>query len=110
MYRCCQLHQSLETKKKLYVEARAQLRLALKNNPKKCTGLIKHMWVKEFAEFTLSGTVLEIQAFFCFAIFVKNLKIQYGRHFWWDKKFLKIESATQQSYPIDQNFCRNCSM
>ena len=30
------------------------------------------MWVKIFAEFTLSGMVFEIQAFLCFAIFVKK--------------------------------------
>ena len=33
------------------------------------------MWVKKFAEFALSGTVFEIQAFLCFAIFAKNSKI-----------------------------------
>ena len=52
-------------------------------------------WVKKFAEFALSGTVFEIQAFLCFAIFVKNSK--------WPP-FLKIGSATQQSYPMDQIF------
>ena len=43
--------------------------------------------------------VFEIQAFLWFAIIAKNSKTQNGRHFWWDKYFLKIGSATQQSYP-----------
>ena len=45
------------------------------------------MWVKKFAKFALSGIFFEIYAFLCFAIFAKNLKIQNGRHFWWDKNF-----------------------
>ena len=38
-------------------------------------------WVENFAEITLSGTVKEIEANSCFAIFGKNSKIQNGRHF-----------------------------
>ena len=58
--------------------------------------------IKNFAEITLSRTVYEIQAFLCFAIFVKNFEIQNGRHFWRDKFFWKIGSATQQIYPVGQ--------
>ena len=54
------------------------------------------LWGKKFGEIALCHTVFEIQAFFVFSNFAKNLKIQNGRHFWWDKKFLKIRSATQQ--------------
>ena len=39
------------------------------------------LWVKNFTKIALSCTVFEIQAFLCFAIFAKNLKIQNGRHF-----------------------------
>ena len=42
------------------------------------------LWVKNFAEFALSGTVFKIQA-----IFVKNSKIQNGHHFWWDNFFFE---------------------
>ena len=45
--------------------------------------------IKNFVEIALSSMVFEIQAFLCFAIFVKNSKIQNGRHFWWDQKFSK---------------------
>ena len=34
------------------------------------------MWVKNFVEIPLSSMVFEIQAFLCFAILAKNLKIQ----------------------------------
>ena len=63
-----------------------------------------------FVEIALSSTVFEIQAFLCFAIFVKNLKIQNGCHFWRDKLFLKIGSPTQQTYPVGQKFHRNRSI
>ena len=67
------------------------------------------LWVKNFVEIALSSTVFKIQAFLCFAIFAKNSKIQNSRHFWRDNFFfLKIGSATQQSYPTGQNFCQNC--
>ena len=38
-------------------------------------------------EITLSGTVKEIEANLCFAIFGKNSKIQNGRHFWGGENF-----------------------
>ena len=44
---------------------------------------------QNFVEIALSSTVFEIQAFLCFAIFVKNSKIQNGRHFWRDKIFFQ---------------------
>ena len=51
-----------------------------------CTG-----WVENFNEITLTYTVKEIEeANLCFAIFVKKLKIQNGRHIWGGENFLKI--------------------
>ena len=61
------------------------------------------MWVKSFVEIALSSMVFEIQAFWCFAIFAKNWKIQNDRHFWRDKNFLKIGMATLQGYPKVKN-------
>ena len=46
--------------------------------------------VENFDEIALSGTVKEIEANLCFAIFGKNSKIQNGRHFWGGENFLKI--------------------
>ena len=68
------------------------------------------MWVKKFAELALSGTVFEIQAFLCFAIFCEKFEnstwppFLVGQIF-----FLTIGLATQQSYPTYQNFCQNRS-
>ena len=74
------------------------------------------MWVKKFAEITLSHMVFEIQAFFCFAILRKIRIFKMASHlarekfhkrppFWKDKIFfLKTGSATQQSYPQVKNF------
>ena len=45
---------------------------------------------KNFAEIALSHTVKEIQAILSVTIFVKNSKIQNGRHFWKGKFFFKI--------------------
>ena len=45
---------------------------------------------QNFDEIALSGTVKEIEANLCFAIFGKNSKIQNGRHFWGGKIFLKL--------------------
>ena len=45
---------------------------------------------ENFDEIALSGTVKEIEANLCFAIFGKNSKIQNGRHFWGGENFLKI--------------------
>ena len=50
--------------------------------------------VTNFVEIALSSTVFEISAFLCFAIFAKNLKIQNGHYFWWDKNVLKVEMAS----------------
>ena len=47
------------------------------------------LWVENFDEIALSGTVKEIEANLCFAIFGKNSKIQNGRHFWGGGKFLE---------------------
>ena len=48
------------------------------------------LWVENFDEIALSGTVKEIEANLCFAIFGKNSKIQNGRHFWGGENFVKI--------------------
>ena len=68
------------------------------------------LWVKNFVEIALSSTVFEIEAFLCFAIFAKILKIQNGRHFGRDKNFLKIGITTPQRYPVGQKFHRNRSI
>ena len=46
-------------------------------------------WVKNFDEITLSCTVKEIEANFCFSIFGKNSKIQNGLHFWEEEDFFE---------------------
>ena len=68
------------------------------------------LWVKSFIEIARSCTVFKIQAFLCFAIFVKNSKIQNGHQFWRDKIFWKIGLTTLQIYPMDQKFRRNRSI
>ena len=52
------------------------------------------LWVENFDEIALSGTVKEIEANLCFAIFGKNSKIQNGRHFWGGENFWKITKST----------------
>ena len=47
------------------------------------------LWVENFDEIALSGTVKEIEGNLCFAIFGKNSKIQNGRHFLGRGKFLE---------------------
>ena len=47
------------------------------------------LWVENFDEIALSGTVKEIEANLCFAIFGKNSKIQNGRHFWGGENFFE---------------------
>ena len=37
-----------------------------------------------------------------FYIFVKNSKIQNGRHFWKEENFLKIEQSILHIYPVGQ--------
>ena len=54
------------------------------------------LWVKNFDEIALSRTVKEIQAILSFKIFVKNSKIQNGRHFWKEEKFFNIGQRTTQ--------------
>ena len=70
------------------------------------------MWVKKFAKFALSGTVFEIQAFLCFAIFAKNSKwppFLAGQKifvfFWPVKYLLKLGTASLRRYPVGQKFC-----
>ena len=57
------------------------------------------LWVENFDEIALSGTVKEIEANLCFAIFGKNSKIQNGRHFWGGENFLKIAKSTLLKIP-----------
>ena len=64
------------------------------------------LWAKNFA---LSRTVQEIQAILSFTIFVKNSKIQNGRHFWKEEKFVRIEQRILHIYPVGQKFRRNRS-
>ena len=59
---------------------------------------------KIFDEIALSGTVKEIEANLCFAIFGKNSKIQNGRHFWGGENFLKITKSTMLRCPVGQKF------
>ena len=47
------------------------------------------LWVENFDEIALTGTVKEIEANLCFAIFGKNSKIQNGRHFWGGENFFE---------------------
>ena len=62
------------------------------------------LWVENFDETALSGTVKEIEANSGFAIFGKNSKIQNGRHFWGGKIFLKIARSTMLRYPVGRKF------
>ena len=50
------------------------------------------------------------QAILSFTIFVKNSKIQNGRHFWKEEKFLRIEQSTLHIYIVGQKFRRNRSI
>ena len=63
------------------------------------------LWVTNFVEIALSSTVYEIQAFLWYVIFVKNSKIQNGRHFWQVKYLLKLGKASLHRYPVGQKFC-----
>ena len=58
------------------------------------------LWVENFDEIALSGTVKEIEANLCFAIFGKNSKIQNGRHFWGGENFLKIAKIAFLRYTL----------
>ena len=49
------------------------------------------LWVENFDEIALSGTVKEIEGNLCFAIFGKNSKIQNGCHFWGGENFGKLQ-------------------
>ena len=62
------------------------------------------LWAKNFAEIALSHTVLEIQAILCFMIFVKNYKIQNGRHFWREEIFLELMRVLSRDTLWVKNF------
>ena len=68
------------------------------------------LWVENFDEITISGTVKEIEANSCFAIFGKKSKIQNGPHFWGGEIFLKIAKITFLRYPVGRKFRQNRSM
>ena len=57
------------------------------------------LWAKNFAEIALSRTVQEIQAILSFTIFVKNAKIQNGRHCWKEENFWKNCESILHIYP-----------
>ena len=65
---------------------------------------------QKFGRNRSSHTVFKIQAFLCFAIFAKNMKIQNGRRFGEIKFFSKIGFTTVQRYPMGQRFHRNRSI
>ena len=71
---------------------------------------ISSLWVENFDEITLSRTVKEIELILCFAILVKNSKIQNGRHFWGGEIFLKSAKSTFFRYPVGRKFRRNRSI
>ena len=48
------------------------------------------LWVENVYEIGLSGTVKEIEANLCFAIFGIHSKVQNGRHSWGSLNFLHI--------------------
>ena len=64
------------------------------------TYILDTVWVGNFDEIALSHTVKEIEVNFCFSISGKNSKIQNGRHFWGEEKFLKIANRTLLRYPV----------
>ena len=68
------------------------------------------LWVENFDEIALSGTVKEIEADWCFAIFGKNSKIQNGRHFWGGENFGEIAKIAFLRYPVGRKFRRNHSI
>ena len=68
------------------------------------------LWVENFDEIALSGTVKEIEGNLCFAIFGKNSKIQNGRHFWGGENFWKIAKIAFLRYPVGRKFRRNHSI
>ena len=65
---------------------------------------LDNLWVENFDEIALSGTVKEIEANLCFAIFGKNSKIQNGRHFWGGENFWKIAKIAFLRYPVGRKF------
>ena len=65
---------------------------------------------KILTQIALSGTVKEIEANLCFAIFGKNSKIQNGRHFWGGENCWKIAKIAFLRYPVGRKFRRNHSI
>ena len=72
--------------------------------------MLKYLWVENIDKITLSGTVKEIEANLCFAIFGKNSKIQNGRHFWGGENFLENSKIAFLRYPVGRKFRRNRSI
>ena len=62
------------------------------------------LWATNFAEIALSRTVYGKQTILSFTIFVKNSKIQNGRHFWKEETFLRIEQNILLMYCVGQKF------
>ena len=55
----------------------------------KIFGKLQRVHFLNLDEIALSRTVKEIEANLCFAIFGKNSKMQYGRHFWGGENFFE---------------------
>ena len=55
-------------------------------------------------EFALSIMVNEIEAFLCFCILGENSKIQNGRHFRTEERFLKIRQSVLLTNPAVKKF------
>ena len=61
------------------------------------------LWVENFDEIALSGTVKEISKFVFFH-FWQKFEIQNGRHFWGEENFSKIAKSTLFGNPVGQKF------
>ena len=68
------------------------------------------LWVENFDEIALSGTVKEIEGNLCFAIFGKNSKIRKWPPFLGRGKFLEIAKSTMLRYPVGRKFWGNRSI
>ena len=64
------------------------------------------LWVENFDEIALSGTVKEKQI----SVLPFLAKIRKGRHFWGGENFLKIAKIAFLRYPVGRKFRRNRSI
>ena len=69
------------------------------------------LWVKNFDEIALSGTVKEIEANLCFANFLAKIrKFKMAAIFGEGKNFWKIAKIAFLRYPVGRKFRRNHSI